>query len=90
MSKPVRVGLIGSQFISTIHARSLAHCPNAEVVAVTSPTPGNASSFGEAFGIPHRFTDHREMFAMDDLDMVVVGAPMGHSLVTKAPLYQLS
>ena len=75
MSNPVRVGLIGSQFISTIHARSLEQCREAEVVAVTSPTPGNAAKFGEEFGIPHCFTDSREMLAMSDLDMVVIGAP---------------
>ncbi len=75
MSKPVNVGLIGSQFISTIHARSLAHCAHARSMAVSSPTPGNAERFGQEFDIPNCFTDHRDMLAMDDLDMVVIGAP---------------
>jgi predicted dehydrogenase len=75
MSDPIRVGLIGSQFVSTIHARSLAHCAQAEMVAVTSPTPGHAARFAAEFGIPNSFTDHREMLAMDGLDMVVIGAP---------------
>src|SRR5258707_596309 len=34
---PVKVGLIGSQFISPIHAQSLKHCPQAEIAAVASP-----------------------------------------------------
>ena len=32
----VRVGLVGSQFVSTIHAESLKQVPRAELVAVAS------------------------------------------------------
>ncbi len=54
MKPPVSVGLIGSQFISSIHAESLQHCPQAELAAVASPTPGNAERFAGRFGIPLR------------------------------------
>ncbi|MDQ1255992.1 MAG: hypothetical protein QG656_587 [Candidatus Hydrogenedentes bacterium] len=73
--KPVRVGLLGSQFVSTVHARSLQACSHAEIVAVASPTPGHAAAFAERFGIPHSFTDHRKLLEMDEIDMVVVGVP---------------
>ena len=36
-SKKVGVGLIGSQFISTIHAEALKSVPDAEIVAVMVP-----------------------------------------------------
>lgn len=75
MSKPVKVGLIGSQFISTIHARSLQLCPDAQMLAVTSPTPGNAARFAETYEIPHHFTDPGAMLAMDAIDLIVIGAP---------------
>jgi myo-inositol 2-dehydrogenase/D-chiro-inositol 1-dehydrogenase len=75
MSKTVRVGLIGSQFISAIHARSLLHCPRAEMMAVSSPTPGNAEQFAEEFAIPHHFTDYQRMLEMPELDLIVIGAP---------------
>lgn len=75
MSNPVRIGLVGSQFITSIHARALRHCADAEVVAVSSPTAGNAARFAEEHGIPRAFTDHREMFDLDELDLVVIGAP---------------
>ena len=75
MSAPVRVGLIGSQFISTIHARSLKHCAAAELFAVASPTPGHAEKFAREFGIPHYLSDYRQMLALPELDMVVIGAP---------------
>ena len=58
----VKVGIIGSQFQADIHAASLQIMPHeAEVVAVASPTPGNAAAFGKKFGIPRVFTDYREM-----------------------------
>ena len=73
--KQVGVGIIGSQFISSIHAESLRAYPQADIRAVASPTPGNAKAFAERFAIPHHFTDYREMLARPDIDMVVVGAP---------------
>ena len=75
MNRPVRVGLIGSQFISTIHAESLLVCDQAELLAVASPTPGNARTFAARYAIAHYFTDYRAMLAMDEIDLVVVGAP---------------
>jgi myo-inositol 2-dehydrogenase / D-chiro-inositol 1-dehydrogenase len=72
---PVKVGLVGSQFISSIHADSLHRCKNAQMVAVASPTPGNAASFAKRHGIPNHFTDYRKMLEMNDLDMIVIGAP---------------
>lgn len=76
MSKAaVGVGLIGSQFISSIHAEALRSCSQAAVSAVASPTPGNAAKFAERFGIARSFIDYRQMLELADLDMVVVGAP---------------
>ena len=75
MKKKIKVGLIGSQFISHIHTISLKRCGEAEVFAVASPTLGNASSFAAKHGIPHHFTDYKQMLAMPELDMIVVGAP---------------
>ncbi|MCX5653618.1 MAG: Gfo/Idh/MocA family oxidoreductase [Planctomycetota bacterium] len=75
MKPPVPVGLIGSQFISTIHAESLQHCPQAAMAAVASPTPGNAEQFARRFSIPRAFTDYRDLLAMPEIRMVVVGVP---------------
>ncbi len=75
MTDTVRVGLIGSQFISSIHAESLRQCAYAELAAIASPTPGHAAAFAKRFGIPRPFTDYRQLLALQDLDMVIVGAP---------------
>ena len=45
------------------------------MLAVCSPTPGHAERFASEFAIPNRFTDHRRMLEMDEIDMVVIGAP---------------
>jgi predicted dehydrogenase len=71
----VRVGLVGSQFVSTIHAESLHRCAGAELYAVASPTAGNAEKFARKWSIPRHFTDYRQMLADPGLDLVVIGAP---------------
>jgi predicted dehydrogenase len=73
--KPIRVGLIGSQFISSIHCESLRSVPGAEIVAVTCATEEHAQAFAKQHGIRRWFTDFRKMFEMPDLDVVVLGLP---------------
>src|SRR5262249_558703 len=73
--KVIRVGLVGSQFVSTIHLEALRTVPGAEVVAVTSATEAHARGFSERHGIPRWFTDYRTMYEMPDLDLVVLGLP---------------
>jgi predicted dehydrogenase len=73
--KTVRVGLVGSQFVSTIHMESLRAVPGAEVTAVTSATEEHARAFAERHGVPRWFTDYRKMYEIPDLDMVVLGLP---------------
>jgi myo-inositol 2-dehydrogenase / D-chiro-inositol 1-dehydrogenase len=75
MDKKVGVGLIGSQFIASIHADSFRKIQEAELIAVMSPTPGHASAFAKKFDIPNHFTGLDEMLALDEIDMVVLGAP---------------
>lgn len=75
MKSPVHVGLIGSQFISTIHAESLKQCPHAVLAAVASPTAGNAERFAKRFDIPVALTDYRALLAIPEIEMVVIGAP---------------
>jgi predicted dehydrogenase len=73
--RPVGVGIIGSQFISTIHAESLRACPQAEMRGVASATAEHAEAFADRYGIPRHFTDYRELLARPEIDMVVVGVP---------------
>lgn len=75
-SSKVHVGIIGSQFQADIHAESFRILPEeAEVVAVASPTPGNAQRFARRHGIPRFFTDYRQLLAEPDIEMVTIAAP---------------
>jgi myo-inositol 2-dehydrogenase/D-chiro-inositol 1-dehydrogenase len=72
----VKVGIIGSGFEADIHAESFRLMPDeAEVVAVSSPTPGHAERFARKHGIPRWFSDYHEMLAEPDIEMVTIAAP---------------
>ncbi len=72
----VKVGIIGSQFEADIHAYSFMAMPDeAEVVAVASPTPGNAAKLAKKYNIPRVFTDYKQMLAERDIEMVTIAAP---------------
>ncbi len=75
MDDKIGVGLIGSQFISTIHAEALRSVADAEILAVMSPTSGHAREFAGKHNIPNHFTALDQLLALDDIDMVVIGAP---------------
>jgi predicted dehydrogenase len=72
----VKVGIIGSQFQADIHAAAIQIMPEeAEVVAVASPTPGNAEKLAERYKIPRVFHDYRDMLKEKDIEMVTISAP---------------
>ena len=74
MSK-VRVGLLGTGFVGDIHAAALKMVPDADVVAVASPTPGKAARFAMERGIPQAFERFRDLLAVKDIDAVSLGIP---------------
>jgi predicted dehydrogenase len=71
----VRIGLIGSGFVSAIHFDALRHVSDAEVVAVSSPTEEHVRRFANDRDIHYWTTDYRKMLDRDDVDMVVLGLP---------------
>ena len=72
----VKVGIIGSRFQADCIAASVRMMPDeAEVVAVASPSPGNAQAFAERHGIPAYYTDYREMLRDPAIEMVSITAP---------------
>jgi myo-inositol 2-dehydrogenase / D-chiro-inositol 1-dehydrogenase len=72
----VKVGIIGSQFAADIHASAFRMASDeAEVVAVASPTPGNAAALAAKYGIPRVFADYREMLKESDIELVTLTAP---------------
>ena len=74
-NRKVGVGIVGSGFVSTIHAESLKTVHEAEIFAVSSPTDDHAKKFAKKYQIPHYYTDYKKMLEMDEIDMIIVGAP---------------
>ncbi len=80
--KPIRIGLVGSGFVTTIHAEALKRVPGAELFAVLSPN--HAQGFAQKHGIPHALNDLAKFLAMPELDMIVLGCPNDlHCAVTE-------
>lgn len=73
--KQVGIGIIGSQFIATIHAESLKTVADAVIVAVMSPNEAHVKAFAKQHQIPNWFTDIEAFLALDEIDMVILGAP---------------
>lgn len=75
MKDKVGIGIVGSQFISSIHVEALKSVTDAQIIAVMSPTKGNAKKFAEKHGIPHHFNKLEDMLLMKEIDMILIGAP---------------
>jgi predicted dehydrogenase len=81
----VRVGIVGAGFVAELHAEALRLVPNAEVVAVASPTPGHAEAFAAKHGIARHFTSHEELLREGGVDLISVACPNDlHAQVTIA------
>lgn len=73
MSK-VKIGVIGTG-IGHCHLEGYAKCPDAEVVAICDIDEARGRKTAEEMGIPHTFTDYKQMLSMDGLDAVSVCTP---------------
>lgn len=74
-SRALRAGIIGGGAI----ARQ-GHIPallkgGTEVVAICDPAQGRAAEVAKEFGIAGVFTDHAELLALPDIDVVFIGTP---------------
>ena len=80
----VRIGIVGSRFQAECIAASVNAMPEeAEIVAVASPTPGNAQEFSKRFGIKAAYTDYREMLRNPEVEMISITAPNNlHAQIT--------
>ncbi|MDD9268969.1 Gfo/Idh/MocA family protein [Paenibacillus sp. GCM10023248] len=68
----IRIGIIGTGIIGKSHLEQYAQIEGAEVVAVCDINEGEARRAAEKFGVPHVYTDYKELLARDDIDAVDV------------------
>ncbi len=74
--RKVKVGIIGSRFQADCIAHSVKMMPEeSEVVAVASPSPGNAAAFAKRHGIPNAYEDYRTLLNDPEVELVSITAP---------------
>lgn len=74
--KTVKIGVIGTGGIAqNAHLPAYKNCPQAEVVAIADIKPEKLVEAGEKFGVEKRFTDYRELLALDEVDAVSICTP---------------
>jgi len=74
MNKKLRLGIIGvgGMGIANYHARSFLETGRVELVACCDINPEALVSFGERFGVAHRYEDAKTMLEASALDLVAV------------------
>ncbi len=72
---PVRIGIIGAGNFMRQHMEQFRHVPEAEVVAFCRRSPEALRQAQDEWGVPHGFTDYRDLLAMDGLDAVAIVTP---------------
>ena len=72
----VKIGIVGSRFQADCIAASVKAMPEEmEVVAVASPSKGNAEAFARRHGIPAFYSDYREMLRDPAIEMISITVP---------------
>ena len=75
--KCLRWGLIGCGDIARKRvAPALAESPHSELLAISRANRNLLDEFGDAFRVPNRFADWRELAARDDIDAVYIATPV--------------
>jgi predicted dehydrogenase len=83
MPKPtLGVGILGVSpvrgWAATAHIPALRALPNYEIRALSAHSPESARASGEAFGVGSVFSDHEQLLAQADIDVVAVTVKVPH------------
>jgi predicted dehydrogenase len=74
--KKLRIALLGSGFVASIHMESYNRFVSAaEVVAVYGRNPANTATFAKKHGIPKWYTDIEELLRNEAVDLVDICVP---------------
>jgi predicted dehydrogenase len=71
----VRIGLVGSGFVSTFYLLGLQDVPGWIIPVVASPNAENAQQFAKKWGIGEATSDVIGTIRRPDLDLIVLGVP---------------
>ena len=79
MVEKMRIGVVGCGNIGKVHAKAIKNLKDAELAAVSDQWRTNSESVAHEFGCAW-YTDHREMMAKENLDILTVCTPSGTRL----------
>ncbi len=71
----IRWGVVGPGAIAVGFADAMQSVDDGTIVAVASRSAERADTFGDRFGVPHRYSDIEDLMADDDVDAVYVATP---------------
>lgn len=71
----VRIGLLGSGFVSNFYMLGLRDVAGWEAPVVASPNGDHAALFAQRWGIAEATADIRSVIARSDIDLIVLGVP---------------
>jgi predicted dehydrogenase len=71
----VRIGLVGSGFVSNFYMLGLRDVVGWELPVVASANADHAGRFAEKWSIPEATDDVQGIIARDDLDLIILGVP---------------
>jgi predicted dehydrogenase len=74
-SEKVRTAIVGCGKIAVTHAGALRALEESDFVACCDTDEGRASAMAEEYGVPHVFTDARELFTSGLIDAALICAP---------------
>jgi myo-inositol 2-dehydrogenase / D-chiro-inositol 1-dehydrogenase len=87
VSRPVRIGLIGSGWMGAFHAESIARrVPGAELAAIADPNVESAAALASALGTGKVTAAAADILADPEIDAVIIASParFHSSLVAQA------
>jgi predicted dehydrogenase len=72
MNKTTRIGIIGVGQVGKYHLDAYQEIEDAEVVAIADIDEEEATRVSQVYGVPHVYTDFRELLRRDDVEAVDV------------------
>ena len=73
--KTLKIGQVGSGFISEVHQKALSYVESVEIVAMCDIDELRGKAFCEKFKVPKLYTDFDQMLEQKDIDVITLGIP---------------
>ncbi len=71
----IRIGLVGTGYISGVHASAARELDDVSITSVYSREEKKANAFAKKFGIPYAFCDFDKFLRSDRVDAVIIAVP---------------